>query len=62
MYHLYKPQNINGVGRRKANFWMFGWEKFMQKSHFKAGPGSVGKIPKGVDAESIEIFPEGKGT
>ena len=34
----------------------------MQKSHFKAGPGSVGEIPKEVDAESIEIFPEGKGT
>jgi len=39
---------------------VFGWEKFMQKSHFKTGPGRVGEIPKGVDAESVEIFSRGQ--
>ena len=59
MYYLHKPQNITGVGRRNGTF---GWDKFMQKSHCKTGPGRVGEISKGVDAQSIEIFPEGKGT
>lgn len=43
----------------REHIWM--WEIYAE-SHLGVGPWRVGKIPKGVDAESIKIFQKAKET